>query len=91
MVDLSAEMAELWASLGGTSLGRARAVQFVAARRGEGVSTVAREFATGRTYTEITGRLGVAPKTVRNQLQSVYGKLGVKSKVALVKRLAAEH
>jgi Mrp family chromosome partitioning ATPase len=45
MVDLSAEMAELWASLGGTSPGRARAVQFVAARRGEGVSTVAREFA----------------------------------------------
>ncbi|HRD28578.1 MAG TPA: sugar kinase, partial [Caulobacter sp.] len=45
MVDLSAEMAELWASLGGTSPGRARAVQFVAARRGEGTSTVAREFA----------------------------------------------
>ncbi|MDP1631491.1 MAG: sugar kinase [Caulobacter sp.] len=45
MVDLSAEMAELWASLGGASPGRARAVQFVAARRGEGASTVAREFA----------------------------------------------
>lgn len=52
--------------------------------------TVAREFATGRTYTEIAGRLGVAPKTVRNQLQSVYGKLGVKTKVALAKRLEAE-
>ncbi len=51
---------------------------------------VAREFATGRTYTEIAGRLGVAPKTVRNHLQSVYGKLGVKSKVGLVKRLDAE-
>jgi len=45
MVNLSAEMAELWASLGGTSPGRSRAVQFVAARRGEGTSTVAREFA----------------------------------------------
>lgn len=45
MVDLSAEMAELWASLGAAQPGRARAVQFVAARQGEGTSTVAREFA----------------------------------------------
>jgi DNA-binding CsgD family transcriptional regulator len=52
--------------------------------------TVAREFATGRTYTAIAERLGVAPKTVRNQLQSVYEKLGVNTKVALVKRLEAE-
>ncbi len=52
--------------------------------------TVAREFAAGRTYTEIANGLGSAPKTVRNQLQSVYAKLGVKTKVALVKRLEAE-
>jgi DNA-binding CsgD family transcriptional regulator len=52
--------------------------------------TVAREFASGRTYTEIAGHLGVAPKTVRNQLQSVYAKLGVKTKLALVKRLQSE-
>lgn len=52
--------------------------------------TVAREFAMGRTYTEIAEHLGVAPKTVRNQLQSVYTKLDVKSKVALAKRLEAE-
>ncbi len=45
MVDLSAEAAELWASLGPPAPGRARAVQFVAARRGEGASTVARELA----------------------------------------------
>ena len=45
MVDLSAEMAELWASLGAPSAGRARAVMFVAAAAGEGTSTVAREFA----------------------------------------------
>lgn len=45
MVDLSAEMTELWASLGGTTPGRARVIQFAAARRGEGCSTVAREFA----------------------------------------------
>lgn len=45
MVDLSAEAAELWASLGPPAPGRARAIQFVAARRGEGASTVARELA----------------------------------------------
>lgn len=38
-------MAELWASLGPPSPGRARVVQFASARRGEGASTVAREFA----------------------------------------------
>jgi hypothetical protein len=45
MLDLSAEMAELWTSLGGTPGGRGRVVEFIAARDGEGVSTVAREFA----------------------------------------------
>lgn len=45
MVDLSAEVAELWGSLGPPAPGRARTVQFVSARRGEGASTVAREFA----------------------------------------------
>jgi len=45
MVDLSAEMAELWTSLGAPPSGRGRLVEFIAAREGEGVSTVAREFA----------------------------------------------
>ena len=45
MVDLSSEMAELWASLGASVSGRGRVVQITAARRGEGVSTVARELA----------------------------------------------
>ncbi len=45
MVDLSAEMAELWDSLGAAPRGRARAIEFIAARDGEGTSTVAREFA----------------------------------------------
>jgi Mrp family chromosome partitioning ATPase len=45
MVDLSAEMADLWRSLGAPAPGLARVVQIVAARRGEGASTVAREFA----------------------------------------------
>jgi Mrp family chromosome partitioning ATPase len=45
MVDLSAEMADLWASLGAPAAGRARVVQLIAARRREGTSTVARELA----------------------------------------------
>ena len=49
--------------------------------------TVAREFAIGRTHKEIAQAKGVAPTTVRNQLQSVYAKLGVDSKIALAKRL----
>jgi hypothetical protein len=49
MVDLSAEMAELWAVLGvlpgAAARSRGRLVEFIAARGGEGSSTVAREFA----------------------------------------------
>lgn len=45
MVDLSAEMADLWASLGAPTPGRARVIQVISARRGEGTSTVARELA----------------------------------------------
>ncbi|HEX3406884.1 MAG TPA: sugar kinase [Caulobacteraceae bacterium] len=44
-MDLSAEMAELWEALGAPPTGRPLAIEFVAARDGEGVSTVAREFA----------------------------------------------
>jgi Mrp family chromosome partitioning ATPase len=45
MVDLTPEMAQLWGSLGAPAPGQARVIQFVAARTGEGTSTVAREFA----------------------------------------------
>ena len=45
MVDLTSEMAQLWASLGPPPPGPARVVEFIAARSGEGTSTVAREFA----------------------------------------------
>jgi hypothetical protein len=49
MVDLSAEMADLLAALDASSAAppreRGRLVEFIAARGGEGVSTVAREFA----------------------------------------------
>ena len=45
MVNLTAEMAQLWASLGPPRPGRGRVVQFMSATRGEGCSTIAREFA----------------------------------------------
>jgi Mrp family chromosome partitioning ATPase len=45
MVNLTAEMAQLWASLGAPPFGQGRVVQFVAAARGEGTSSIAREFA----------------------------------------------
>ncbi|EDX80590.1 MAG: hfsB [Alphaproteobacteria bacterium] len=45
MVDLTSEMAGLWAALGPAPAHRARVIQFAAATTGEGVSTVAREFA----------------------------------------------
>lgn len=48
---------------------------------------VAREFAAGRTHTQIAASLGTSPATVRSQLQSVYVKLGVGTKVDLAKRL----
>jgi hypothetical protein len=52
MVELSTEMAELWASLGAPAGGRGRLVEFVAARESEGVSTIAREFAFYAARTE---------------------------------------
>jgi Mrp family chromosome partitioning ATPase len=45
MVDLSAEMTDLWTSLGVSPGRRGRAIQFVGATNGQGASTVAREFA----------------------------------------------
>ena len=45
MVNLNAEMAELWGALGAPAAGRPRIIQVAAARRGEGASTVARELA----------------------------------------------
>lgn len=45
MVDLTSEMAGLWAALGPAPAHRGRVIQFVAANSGEGISTVAREYA----------------------------------------------
>ena len=45
MVDLTSEMAALWAALGPAPAHRGRVIQIAAASTGEGVSTVAREYA----------------------------------------------
>lgn len=45
MVDLTSEMAGLWAALGSAPAHRGRVIQFACANTGEGASTVAREFA----------------------------------------------
>lgn len=45
MVDLTSEMAALWAALGPAPRHRGRVIQVAAATTGEGVSTVAREYA----------------------------------------------
>jgi Mrp family chromosome partitioning ATPase len=45
MVDLTTEMAGLWAALGSGPAHRGRVIQFACAGTGEGTSTVAREFA----------------------------------------------
>ncbi len=45
MVDLASEMAQLWTSLGPPIPGHGRVISFVSATAGEGVSTIAREFA----------------------------------------------
>lgn len=45
MVDLTAEMAGLWTALGAAPAHRGRLVLFTSGRRGEGVSTISREFA----------------------------------------------
>ncbi len=50
---------------------------------------VALLFATGLTAPKVAADLGISRATVRNHLTSIYTKLGVHSKVELVRRLAA--
>lgn len=50
---------------------------------------VATDFALGLTYREISAARGTSPATVRNQLRSVYAKLGVSSKVELAQRMGS--
>jgi DNA-binding CsgD family transcriptional regulator len=49
---------------------------------------VARLAAKGLQYKEIARKLGVSPSTIRNQLHTVYKKLGVSNKTALTNALA---
>ena len=83
MVDLNAEMAELWASLGAPAAGRARVIQVVSARRGEGASTVARELAffaarrAGRTVWLVDlDLLGATQHDALKREEARYGALG---------------
>ncbi|MGD9943921.1 MAG: response regulator transcription factor [Burkholderiaceae bacterium] len=48
---------------------------------------VARRYARGEGHLSIAGELGVSPVTVRNQIQSVYRKLGINNKAELAMRL----
>jgi DNA-binding CsgD family transcriptional regulator len=50
---------------------------------------VAHLYALGQTHREIAGKIGLQPATVRNVMQSVYGKLQVGNKPELVRALRA--
>lgn len=50
--------------------------------------SVADRFAKGMTHSEIASNLKVSPHTVRNQIAHVYQKLGIHSKVDLVRMMA---
>lgn len=50
-------------------------------------SEIARAYAAGKQYKEISQELGITPATVRNHLQIIYRVLGVRSKVELVAAL----
>lgn len=50
----------------------------------------AEAFAAGLSARDVAASLGLSHRTVRNQLASAYAKLGVGSKVELVRRLAAQ-
>ena len=83
MVDLTSEMAQLWSSLGPPTPGRARVVQFAAARAGEGTSTVAREFArlaVGRATKPVwlvdLDLMGAGQATAIAAERGLYGPLG---------------
>lgn len=52
---------------------------------------IAERYAAGQTYMEIAGTLHIAPSTVRNHLASVYRKLDVGNKPALIRELSTRN
>lgn len=50
---------------------------------------VAREFASGKSHKEIAALCGTSPQTVRSQIRAAYAKLGVTTKVELLKQIQA--
>ncbi|MFK7752887.1 MAG: response regulator transcription factor [Sedimentitalea sp.] len=48
---------------------------------------VARALASGKSHKETARLLGVAPSTIRNQTQSIYGKLGIANRASLAKHV----
>lgn len=48
---------------------------------------IAMHYADGDNYRDIASKLGIAPATVRTHLGTIYRKLGVSSKVALLKEI----
>jgi TolB-like protein len=48
---------------------------------------VAQAYALGASYRQIAGRLCIAPSTVRAHLRTIYRKLGVSSKIGLLRTL----
>lgn len=50
---------------------------------------MARRYAAGESYKVIARAMGVAPDTVRSQLQQVYRKLDVHDKIALLRAIDA--
>jgi DNA-binding CsgD family transcriptional regulator len=50
---------------------------------------VAHVLASGKSHKETARILGVAPSTIRNQTQSIYGKLGIDNRVSLAKHVGA--
>ncbi len=59
------------------------------ARLGAREAEVARRYAAGESYKVIARAMGVAPDTVRSQLQQVYRKLDVHDKIALLRAIDA--
>ena len=74
MVDLTTEMAALWAALGPAPGHRGRVIQIAAAGSGEGVSTVAREYARLAAVRALVARLDLpgAGGTAGSNVHVVY-------------------